>query len=191
VNFVFFLIAAIFLCGCVENKLDIDCKKNIKSRLVNEIGNRVFIRLKEDKNLHLCECGGRMMDQITLLHLGFDYFKQINIEEARELLVKASVLFLKIINEDEQIRPFLKNFPFLSTNIEIRIFLHTSYNSQLDSKQLCVITLLNGYLHYKIHNPETSLLTTIYTETFEEAIEKLAIVNSEEIPSVNEKCIIN
>jgi hypothetical protein len=171
-NFFLFLVAIIFTSGCMQHDSEINYTRH-KSRLIDEIGNKVFKELKKEKELYPLECGGRMMNQITLLHLGFKYYKSIEIEQAREILISAGNLLLKTINENEQIRPYLNIHPFTYNNIGIEIFINNSDNLQFDSKNLSVISLNQGLLQYDIHPLETKKLTTIYSETYEEAIEKL------------------
>ncbi len=159
----------------MENSSEIGYKPSLKSRLVDEVGNKVFKQLKRENDLYPCECGGRMMHQITFLHLGFDYYKQIDIEKARELLMSAGNLFLKTINEDERIHPFLDSYPFLPKNIEILIFLREPKGSKFGPRRLYVISMSEGVLKYYINDPETNHLLSIYNETYEEAEEKLGI----------------
>ena len=144
-----------------------------KSQLVDQIGQAVFRELKEKTKLCPCECGGRMMHEITLLHLGFHYYNEIEIDKARELLMAAGTLFLKKINENEQIRPYLAYYPFLPEDIEIRIFLKKSSGLKIDSKKLQVATLIDGILNYEIDDAKCQLFEIIYSETFEEAEQKL------------------
>src|ERR1700722_17525785 len=115
--FVFFLI---FITGCVENTPENNYSP--KSRLINEISIKAAMQLKREKNLRPCGFGSEAMHQIHMLALSFDYYNQITVEEARDLIITSGNLFLKKINEDERIRPFLNNYPFLPENIEIRIF---------------------------------------------------------------------
>lgn len=83
---------------------------------------RVAVQLKKEKDLHPCGSGGGMMDQIGMLALSFNYYKEIDIDTGRDLLMTTGKLLLNSVNEDERIRPYLENYPFLPKNIEIRIF---------------------------------------------------------------------
>ncbi len=125
-RFFLFLIASIFITGCMQNSSVIDYISSPKSQLANEISKQVALQLKKEQDLYPCGFGGGMMNQIRMLALSFNYYKPINIEQGRELLMAAGSLFLKTINEDERIRPYLDTYPFQPKNIEIRIFCRKS-----------------------------------------------------------------
>jgi hypothetical protein len=113
------------------------------------------------------------MDKIRMLALSFNYNKQIEIEEARELLIYAGNIFIHTVNDDKRVHQYLLNYPFLPENIEIRIFLHKKNGSEFGGEKLSVISMNEGILKYKIVDPTTQLLTTIYSETFDEALVKI------------------
>ena len=115
------------------------------------------------------------MYNIRSLALSCDYYKEIDIEEARKLLVEAGILFLKTANEHEKARPYFANNPFGLKNIQLRFFIQKKDGSEFGSDKLSVITLLDGKLEYEISLPRPQGLTTICEETFEEAAEKLGI----------------
>ena len=74
-----------FLFSCTQNNLDDTNIPNPKSQLANEISNRVALQLKQEQDLYPCGFGGGMMNQIRMLALSFNYYKRIEIEQAREL----------------------------------------------------------------------------------------------------------
>jgi hypothetical protein len=134
-----------------------------------------FVQLKKERELYPFGVGAAMMDQIKILGVDFRYYKDIDINQARELLMAAGTLFLNTINAKEQIRPFLQNDPFQPRNIEIRIFLSKPNGAKQDPDKLTVAAMVDGILDYDIRIPETGRLTTIYRETFQEAAAKLGI----------------
>ena len=163
------IVISFFQFSCTQNNLEY----TPKSQLANEISNRVALQLKKERDLYPCGFGGGMMHQIRMLALSFNYYKPVEIEQARELLFSAGSLLLKTINENEQIRPYLDTYPFQPKNIEIRIFLKAADKFAIEDEKLCGISMLDGILEYEIHDPKTKKLTTIYSETYEEAMEKL------------------
>ena len=145
--------------------------------LINEVRNRTFAQLKMEKELYPFGTGeGGPVGQIRMLALSFRYYKEIDIEEARELLMAAGTSFLNNINGNEQIRPYLKNDPSKPNNIEIRIFLKKPDGSKPDLDKLTVISMISDILEYDIRSSETGRLTKIYEENFEEAAAKLNTV---------------
>ena len=170
----FFLMAFATSCGrpCIEGP-----SPPTQQSLANKVRNQAFEQLKMEKELYPCGIGAGMMYQIRMLALSFNYYKEVDIEQARELLMTAGNVFLNIINSNEQIHPFLQNDPFRPENIEIRIFIQKPKGIELPADRLTVVSLINGVLKYKITDSETEFLSIIYEENYEEAAVKLNITN--------------
>jgi hypothetical protein len=147
-----------------------------KQSLAIEVRNQTFAQLKKEKELYPFGTGSGMMDQIRMLALSFRYYKEVDINQARELLMIAGTVFINNVNSNEQIRPFLQNYPFKPNNIQIRIFIQNPNGSGPDPGKLSAVTMVKGVLDYMINDPETNRLKTVYKETFEEATEKLTTV---------------
>jgi hypothetical protein len=160
--------------GCSENISNEHYNSNDKSKLVREISSKVFVKLKNEKKLYPIECGGGGSDLIKLLHWGFFYYKDINIEEARELLMIASEQFLMAFNSDSRIHPHLDSCPFKPKNMQLEIFLKKPDGSELGPETLHVISMTKGILEYAIESSETGHLKTVFVETYEEAAAKLS-----------------
>ena len=163
-------------CTRKSNRFGYDPKWDLATDIYNnEIGKKVFVQLKKEKKLNVCESGFglRGSDKIRCMHCGFDYFDEITIEEARELLLATSNLYLKTINENEQIRPFLMNYPFRPEDIEIRIFIVNPKDPKPNPEKLRIISIIDGVLGYMIGDRHR---TTIYEESYEEALSKLGTV---------------
>lgn len=146
-----------------------------KQSLVNEVMNQTFVKMKMEKGLIPCGIGSGMMHQIRMLALAFDYYKEIDIDEARELLIAAGSEFLKTINSNEKIRIFLDQYPFTPKNIEISIFLRNPDGSLTEPGKLTVASIINGILKYNIRSLATGQLEIVYKESYEEAIQKVRI----------------
>ncbi len=148
-----------------------------RGTLVSEVTNKTLVQLKKERELYPCGIGSGMMDQIRMLALGFHYYKEVDINQARELLMAAGTLYLNTINAKEEIRPFLQNYPFQAKNVEIRIFLQKPNGSEPEAEALTVAAMVDGILQYAVRIAETGGFNIIYRETFEEAAAKLSIIN--------------
>ncbi len=165
-----FLIAMLFITAC---QVDV-YTPSPKQKLVNKIRNDVALQLQwKVKGLYPCGTGGRMRDQITMLALSFDYFGPMDREKGRKILLLAVEEFTKAINEDENIRPYLNNYPFELKNIEIFIFLRKADRSFYSDGELCIISSRNGLLEYEIRDPKADHLLTVHKETYKEAVQKV------------------
>ena len=165
-----FLIAIVFVVGCEQPHSKITYEPSAKQKLANEIRKKVAFQLKAEKDLIPSGSGGQMMDEIKMLALSFDYYKPIDIDKGRKLLIEAVHEFVAAVNADERIRPYLGNYPFESRNIEIRIFLRNPNGSNPALGKLSVLSAIEDILEFDTHDPKTGRLTTLYTETFEEAV---------------------
>ena len=65
--------------------------------------------------------GGSMPTDIRSISVKFERKNPATIEEARTLMVGITEKFRTIINEHENIRPFLRDYPFPQNRIEISI----------------------------------------------------------------------
>lgn len=170
-----FLTLIVFASSCApqpNNSIATDLSSDLEAIRVRD---RVFVLLKKNENLHPCGWGGGMhgTKKFQMLYCGFQYNKEIDIEEARRLLLTAGNLFLREVNQDEKIRPFLGHHPFKPENIELDIFLKNSDGAELESEKLHVISMRRGELEYMKHDSTTRFLKTLHSETYEEAMSKL------------------
>ena len=168
---VFLSLLVLFTCGCGSQLKD-SSSLPTKQSLVNDVRKKTILQLKVEKELYACGVGSRMMDQIKALALSFNYYKEVDIEEARELLLSAGMVFLDNINSNGQIRSHLSNYPFRPENIQIRIFIKNRSGSLTERDKLAVAAMVDGILEYDISSSETQCLKTIYRETYEEAVLK-------------------
>jgi len=181
----------IILAGCCEKNIQTShSQSNNPWRLAddiynNEITKKVFYQLNQEEQLHVCESGSdlRGMDKIKVMHCGFGYYYDIGVDEARRLILKAGDLYLKAINDNEKIRPFLLTHPFTPENIEIRIFLYNFDGSTPPPEKLWIISLIQGRVQYKkiCVSDSRKFPETVCEETFEEAKAKLLCSNNANI----------
>jgi len=158
-------------CGKISN--DIDLSPNPGKIIAFEIAKELFFKLAKEKQLYVCEYGGGGKKPIGLIHCGLNYYKPIEIEEARELLVTTTNQLLHAFNEDVRIHPYLSTYPFKPENVQIRIFLYNADGSLCAKEKLHAISNLRGRLDYMNECPDKRWLQKVLVETFEEAEAKL------------------
>ncbi len=171
--FLLIILALLFNC-CTRNKIKSENTDNREYALVNKIRKEVFFQLEKENDLHAFGTGSQMMDKIKMLHFGFRYYHETDIDNARNLLVKAGNLVLDKINSLEEIRQYLENYPFKPKNIEIVIFLYNPNGSDRGPEKLQTISMKEGSLRYENDILDAKgFQTIIYEETYEEALNKL------------------
>lgn len=161
--------------GCQKiNNLPEKQTSNDKQALANQVRRKAASRLKEELKLRPCGTIGQMLHEIKILGLSFYYYKPVDILEGRKLLVKALDTVLEEVNNESQIHPYLIRFPFKPRNVEIQIFLWNPDGREVSSGSLNVIEASEGYLSYDIHHPTDPGFITVYKETYEDALQRLA-----------------
>ncbi|VHO02453.1 hypothetical protein [Candidatus Rhabdochlamydia sp. T3358] len=143
-------------------------------KIADDITEKTAQKLKEKKNLYLIGTGGRMMNDIQAMHMSFHFYQEVDLKEARELVVYAVNEYLLDINNNEEIRPYLHEYPFTAQNVEIRIFIYKPDRSRLPPEKIYYIASINGVLEYHIR--DSNPYQAIHEETYEEA---LKLVNNE------------
>lgn len=144
-----------------------------KVKLADELLLRTLVQLRDEYKLVPYGTGGGMINEIHCLALSFLYYKELNIEEGRKLLITAAKIFLDNINNNEPIRKYLNHYPFQPRSIELRIFLRKPDRSKCDSDTLCIIAMIEGEIKYEVVHEDR--LITVYRESFEEAAEKVGL----------------
>lgn len=161
----------------------------IHCQLVHKFMHR-FIQDAEKQYHMVCSLvGGEFLGQINGIHLDFDTIGPMSVEELRILIVQVTEELLDRINADEEIREYLANYPFRSTNLRLNIWLRGSdlrpiKNKGANTDLLYGVMLLHGDLTYEIENEDKPFLQTVKSETYDEALE---IVRTQDgLPSLNQ-----
>ena len=165
----FVLFFSFFVSSC-------DCPEKIpvtKERLADKVLHKAAVALKKEKSLYACGSGGGMMYEIRMLSLSFFYYKPITIEEGRELVIYAAQKLANEINAESRIHPYLSKYPFPPTRTDIRIFVKNLDHTSMQEGDASIVTLIEGIIEYKVNDPTTNRLRTVYQETYEEGVEKL------------------
>lgn len=107
------------------------------------------IRLIEKKMDLKCvaEIGG-MIGDVQLIGAKFQHNGELSIKEARKLLVDSTQIFIQQVNQDEKLRPYLRNFPATEQHIEVGIFIRQLDGNFLGNNQLKFVVSSKGYLYY-------------------------------------------
>ncbi len=162
-----FVIAISLLFGCknVNQNNEIPKNERIQHRIIFDTANQ----LKKEKKLHFSGIGGSNIDGIRMMHLSLDYDSPLDIASARRLIIYSGDLFLKNINTDKEIRPYLYQYPFTSKNIDIFISVQNDKSNMPTKEPLESIMLSYGTIRYLIYD-ENENLKEIHRESYEEAL---------------------
>lgn len=125
----------------------------------------------KNKNVRFLGYSGAMFSDIETLDLHFESRSLNNIDDARIEIVKLTEEFLDIVNNDNNVKTYLKNYLFTPQNL--RISIEYINNADLDE---CVTFAQVVMLYGKIFYYPNSGMKYLKKETYEEAKE---IVNSQ------------
>ena len=137
------------------------------------IVNNYSKEIKNKYNLKGFGKGGCMIDAVQSVFISYTSNQKVDIETARILFINVDEGLIKKFNEDEQIRPFLANYPFTYNNIELDLSFFENDGSEYDDGHISFVTLIKGNICYAIHDPSirnNNPLVIVHRENYEEAL---------------------
>src|SRR3990167_7317944 len=140
--------------------------------MIQKINVQTAKEVKKELGLVAIGTGGALMYDVKMSAMSFQYYHEIDIEKGRELIVKVIEKYLKNINENKPIRPYLHQYPFEVDSIEIRMFISKPDGRDIPDGQLEYISCLHGIIEYNANGPKWKTIT-LKSETFNEAVELL------------------
>ena len=143
-------------------------------KLAHQITARTAKKINTQKNLVLIGTGGGMMDDIQMMAMSFNFYQEVDLKTARELIVYAANEYLLAINSNKEIKPYLHDYPFTDKNIEIVICFHPPDGSTVAPGKINIAAARKGRVTYYIDYPEKYTIKPIFEETYEEALQKIS-----------------
>ena len=111
--------------------------------------------------------GGSAMDVVRELFLAFLTLKPFTLEEARELVINCTEIYLCNINSNQGLRPYLIEYPFPSSGIQLDFYSYPA-NPQTDAI-LAGVGINQDQITYWTRDPATGFPRNMHKETYEEA----------------------
>jgi hypothetical protein len=140
-------------------------------KIADNITNKTAKKLEEEKGLILVGIGGQMMNDIQKMSISFYLYHEVDLATARELVVNSVNEYLKEINNNKEIQPYLHEYPFTAKNIEISIFIYNSDRSDLPLNKIYCVSADEGKVSYFIRS--LGFYKPFSEESFEEAEDKV------------------
>ncbi len=117
--------------------------------------------------------GGGMAHDVEEVSIKFFAYRQATIEEARALEVAMTEKLLKKINENEKIRPYLREYPFSHSRARVSISFRKRDNSPNTDGSVAFVFQARGQVIYCGADPKTEDYYDLLKEPYEDAL-KLA-----------------
>jgi hypothetical protein len=139
--------------------------------LAEEIQGSVARKLAKRYDMSLFGLGGGMADSVNIICLSFQIRKPLTKEELRYILIDCVEEILAAFNANEEIRPYLLNYPFLPKNVEMVIFITDPTGRDLYDPTIAVASATNGKVNYFTNDPDNEFrYKSEFTESYEEAL---------------------
>lgn len=158
--------------------------------IASEIRAAVSKKLAKKHNMKEAGISGGMMGSVYMIGVMFQINHPMDRDEARARIVDCAEELLTAINENKEIRPYLKNYPFTTKNIKVAIFINDRDRRPVRHPNIGVVSVYESDdIHYYTKEENQMKYKSEIREPYAEA---LAIVkgkappkNLSEIQAVN------
>lgn len=139
--------------------------------IANEISAKVAKKLSKRHQMNLIGEGGGMMGSIYMIALSFQIDHPLDRNEARERIIDSVEELLTAINSNEEIRPFLKNYPFTTKNVKVAIFSVYPDGRKVYDPLITVVSVdQSEYITFRTKEPNKTPYKNQYREPYSEAL---------------------
>ena len=156
-------------------------KPSIHFKYVNEVEREFKKYAYKTFGARACGSGGAMPYDVENIGVDFDIKQKVSREKARELIVTLTEKFTEIINKHEQLRPYLREYPFSPYRADVYIsFCDKKGFKNKDGSVNAVIVNRDKEVCYFSANPLNLHKEKKVTEPYEEAVKIVHGKNSKE-----------
>ncbi len=141
-----------------------------EDKLCLSLMNNVSEKLKKQNGYHLTSNGVRIPNKIRGVDPTYMVYGNYSIDQARIYLVNAVEEILSEINSNQEIRPYMGEYPFTNRNAELIIHFGESINHDVYPPYVSIVFNVNNTIFYHTDDPETGKSKTIYSEPYEEGL---------------------
>ncbi len=142
--------------------------------IANEISSKVAKKLAKKHQMDWIGEGGGMMGSVYMIGLSFQIDHSLDRDEARARIVDCVEELLAAINANEEIRPFLKSYPFTTKNVQVAIFSILADGRDVVDPYIKVVSVdQNDYVTFRTEEPNRIAYKNKYREPYIEALTML------------------
>lgn len=136
---------------------------------LQEIEKKFAIEMRNEFGLEYIGNGGQLSKDVDHVDVDFISDKHLNLEEARKIEVKSIERLVQLINEDEKIRPYLREYPFSHKRVTILIGFKDSKGKALLDGSIATMYSARGKIFYN----KAKLKKVVYAPTYSNKMEVL------------------
>jgi hypothetical protein len=167
-SFLIFSLLTLCFSSYVYPKVQPSAKTINYDQIADKITMQFAAKMKQKKNLLFCGSGGAMMGDIQEMHVSFNLYSPLEIPAARKLIIECAKEYLKDINDNKEVQPYLHDHPFTAKNIQISIYIYKSDGKYVLYPNLGDACLFMGTIYY--FGSDGQQLLTIKEEPYDEAV---------------------
>ena len=142
--------------------------------IAREIRADVGKKLAKKHQMDVIAVSGGMMGSVYLIGLSFQIHHPMDREEARERIIDCVEELLAAVNANQEIRPFLKDYPFTTKNVDLAIFTNYPDGKEVFDPYIRVVSIYESdEIDYATKEPNKVPYKNEYREPYSEALAKL------------------
>ena len=138
--------------------------------IAQTIRNELSEDLSDQYNMRVIGTVGGLAEYVNLLGLKFQIKGPLTQAQLRIILLGCVNAFLTALNNNEEIRPYLKTYPFTAEGINIGIFVMDSQGKGVSDPNIGIAQAFCGTLDYITIDRKNGHQNTV-SETYEEAMQ--------------------
>ena len=147
------------------------CEPSDYDKMIDRVLYKMGGVLEEKHKMKVIGDYAAAMDCVNVIGLAFQIKRPIDQDAARKLIVDCVEEFLKEVNQDQEIRPYLRNFPFTSNNIRIQIYNFESVGELYSHPIIGYLIINDGVITYDTHEKgELLKCKSKIKESYEDAL---------------------
>lgn len=156
---IYFYLLFLLFTGCMSSRTDYsDIMHKIMYEYVQEVC--------RDGSFVANVSGGGMMGDIQRVALGFEAVQNVDVMQARNLLVQKEEQFLALVNSNREVRPFLHTFPFVAKDFRLSFSFIKPDGSRVDPPNIAFVFVQEGEITYCVDNRKKTGLDDVHTESY-------------------------
>ncbi|WP_042282328.1 hypothetical protein [Candidatus Protochlamydia sp. R18] len=130
-------------------------------------------RMKLEKDLKLEAIGGSVYNGIHKFNLGFRREgPPLNKDEARNWIIQLTEEFIKEVNANQIIHPYLRDYPISNSNVHISIYNYYPDGSWVFKPHIIIVSNQGHQIYYAYKGHKDIYDYEDEYETYEEALKK-------------------
>ena len=124
---------------------------------VNSIINQHGREEAKEYNLRLVGVGSAIPDNVHGFILDYNSEQKLTIPEARRLFIHGTEKLLYMINNSEELRPFMHEYPFTEKNIDYKLSFHNKDRTFVEPPYVAYVFLSENKVHYSFNDKNKHL----------------------------------